>query len=138
MKDFYDREIQIGDKCVFSDEHGILDSRPICELHSDDDCPEDDYVEITDYCETLTKKAKEIVDITAIEREVREQQFINSVKTLNVKPNDVVIASLILNQLNMVENQRIFEQLKKLFPNNEVGLMIGLDINTKNGSEITV
>ena len=138
MKDFYGREIQIGDKCVFFDEHSKLNSKPICELHSDDNCPEDDYVEITDYCETLTKKAKEIVDITAIEREVREQQFINSVKTLNVKPNDVVIASLIPNQLNMVENQRIFEQLKKLFPNNEVGLMIGLDINIKNGSEINV
>jgi len=138
MKDFYDREIQIGDKCVFSDEHGILDSRPICELHSDDDCPEDAYVEIADYHETLTKKAKEIVDITAIEREARNQQFLNFVKVLNVKPKDVVIASLIPNQLNMVENQRIFEQLKKLFPNNEVGLMIGLDINTKNGSEANV
>lgn len=31
-----------------------------------------------------------------------------------------------------------FEQLKKLFPNNEVGLMIGLDVSAKNGSEINV
>jgi hypothetical protein len=138
MKDFYGREIQIGDKCVFSDEHGRFDSRPIYELHSDDNCPEDDYVEIADYYETLTKKAKEIIDITAIEREARNQQFLNFVKVLNVKPNDVVIASLIPNQLNMVENQRIFEQLKKLFPNNEVGLMIGLDVSVKDGSEINV
>ena len=138
MKDFYGREIQIGDKCVFSDERGMLDSRPIYELHSDDNCSEDDYVEIANYHETLTKKAKEIVDITAIEREVREQQILNSVKALDVKPNDVVIASLIPNQLNMVENQRVLEPLKKLFPNNEVGLMIGLDVNTKNGSEINV
>ncbi len=138
MKDFYGREIQIGDKCVFSDDHGRLSSRPIRELHSDNDCPEDDYVEITDYHETLTKKAKEIVDITAIEREVREQQILNSVKALDVKPNDVVIASLIPDQLTMVECQRVFEQLKKLFPNNEVGLMIGLDVSVKDGSEINV
>ena len=138
MKDFYGREIQIGDKCVFSDERGMLDSRPIYELHSDDNCSEDDYVEIANYHETLTKRAKEIVDITAIEREVREQQILNSVKALDVKPNDVVIASLIPNQLTMVECQRVLEPLKKLFPNNEVGLMIGLDVNTKNGSEINV
>lgn len=138
MKDFYGREIQIGDICVFSNKHNKLDSRPIWELHFDDNCPEDDYVEIADYHETLTKKAKEIVDITALEREMREQQFLNSVKALDVKLNDVVIASLIPNQLNMAECQRVFEQLKKLFPNNEVGLMIGLDVNTKNGSEINV
>ena len=29
MKDFYNREIHIGDICVFTDKHGILDSRPI-------------------------------------------------------------------------------------------------------------
>lgn len=50
----------------------------------------------------------------------------------------IVIASLIPNQLTMVECQRVLELLKKLFPNNEVGLMIGLDVNTKNGSEINV
>ena len=80
----------------------------------------------------------QIGDITALEREMREQQFLNSVKALDVKPNDVVIVSLIPNQLNMVECQRVFEQLKKLFPNNEVGLMIGLDVSAKNGSEINV
>lgn len=113
MKDFYDREIQIGDKCVFSDEHGILDSRPICKLHSDDDCPEDDYVEIVDYYDTLTKKAKEIVDITALERKMREQQFINSVKALNVKSNDVVVVSLIEGQVTMKECANIFERWKE-------------------------
>lgn len=139
MKDFYGREIQVGDICVFSDKYGMLDSRPIWKLHSDDDCPENDYVEIAEYHEKiLIKKAKEIVDIDAIEREMCEQQILNSIKALDVKPNDVVIASLIPNQLTMVECQRVFEQLKKLFPNNEVGLMIGLDVNTKNGSEINV
>ena len=129
MKDFYNREIQIGDICVFSDKHGMLDSRPIWELHSDDNCPENDYVEIADYHETLTKKAKEIIDITAIEREVREQQFINSVKALEVKPNDMVIASLNREQVPEREWKSIFEQMKKMFPDNKVSLVVGLDVS---------
>lgn len=138
MKDLYDREIQIGDECVFTDKHGMLDSRPIWELHSDDDCSENDYVEIADYHETLTKKAKEIIDITAIEREIREQQFLNSVKALDVKPNDVVIASLIPNQMSMKKAESIFKQMMQIFPDNQVLLVMGLDVNTKNGSEINV
>lgn len=130
MKDFYEREIQVGDICAFWNGN-YLDSRPIWGY-------EGDSVEIADYHTTLTKKAKEVIDITAIERQIRSETFLNSVKALDVKPNDVVIASLIPNQLNMAECQRVFEQLKKLFPNNEVGLMIGLDVNTKNGSEINV
>ena len=129
MKDFYNREIHIGDICVFTDKHGILDSRPIQGLRSDNDCPENDYVEIADYHETLTKKAKEIVDITAIEREVREQQFLNSVKTLDVKPNDVVVVSLIEGQVPMKECENIFERMKKMFPDNKVSLVVGLDIS---------
>lgn len=129
MKDFYNREIQIGDKCVFSDKHGILDSRPIWELHSDDDCPENGYVEIADYHETLTKKAKEIIDITAIEREIREQQILNSVKALDVKPNDVVIASLNPKQIPESEVKSIFEDMKKMFPDNKILLVVGLDVS---------
>lgn len=135
MKDLYDREIQIGDICVFSDKHGRLDSRPIWELYSDDDCPENDYVEIADYHETLTKKAKEIIDITAIEREVREQQFINSVKALDIKPNDRVIASLNPNQMPMGEAESIFNQMKKMFPDNKVSLVVGLDVAIEKGEE---
>lgn len=129
MKDFYGRKIQVGDICVFSDKHGRLDSRPIWELHSDDDCPENDYVEIADYHETLTKKAKEIIDITAIEREGREQQFINSVKALDVKPNDTVVASLIKGQVPARECKSIFDQMKKVFPDNRVLLVMGLDVS---------
>lgn len=138
MKDFYNREIQIGDKCVFSDKHGILDSRPIWGLHSDDDYPENDYVEIADYHETLTKKAKEIIDITAIEREIREQQFINSLKALDVKPNDTVIASLIESQVPMNECKSVFDQMKKAFPDNKVLLVVGLDASIENGGKINV
>lgn len=135
MKDLYDREIHIGDICIFSDKHGRLDSRPIWELHSDDDCPENDYVEIADYHETLTKKAKEIIDITAIEREVREQQFINSVKTLDVKPNDVVIASVIPNQTSAKKAESIFNLMRKMFPDNQVSLVGGVDVTIEKGEE---
>lgn len=129
MKDLYDREIQIGDECVFTDKHGMLDSRPIWEPHSDDDCSENDYVEIADYHETLTKKAKEIIDITAIEREIREQQILNSVKALDVKPNDVVIASLNPKQIPESEVKSIFEDMKKMFPDNKILLVVGLDVS---------
>jgi hypothetical protein len=135
MKDLHDREILVGDRCVFSDKHGRLDSRPIRELHSDDDCPENDYVEIADYHETLTKKAKEIIDITAIEREVREQQFINSVKALDIKPNDRIIASLNPNQVPMEEAKNIFNQMKKMFPDNKVSLVVGVDVTIEKGEE---
>ena len=140
MKDFYGREIQIGDRCIFSDKYGILNSRPICELHFEDDCPylTDDYVEIADYHETLTKKAKEIVDITAIEREVRGQQILNSVKALDVKPNDVIVVSLIEGQVPMSECKSIFNQMKKMFPNNNVSLVVGLDVSVENRSEANV
>lgn len=135
MKDFYNREIQIGDKCILL-LYDELEQVTVLDI--------DDYqggrVEVCTNRETkfIINSPNRIVDITAIRKEVQEQQFLNSVKALDVKPNDVVIASLIPNQLNMVECQRVFEQLKKLFPNNKVGLMIGLDINTKNGSEINV
>lgn len=138
MKDFYNREIHIGDICVFTDEHGILDSRPIWELRSDDDCPENDYVEIADYHETLTKKAKEIIDITAIEREIHEQQILNSVKALDVKPNDTVVVSLNPKQIPESEAQSIFEDMKKMFPDNKILLVVGLDVSIENGSEINV
>lgn len=131
MKDLYDREILVGDRCIFSDKHGRLDSRPIWELHSDDNCPENDYVEIADYHETLNRKAKEIIDITAIEREIREQQILNSVKALDVKPNDVVIASLNPKQMPESEAKSIFDQMKKMFPNNKVSLVVGLDVSIK-------
>ena len=127
MKDCFNRQIQIGDICVF-EYNGHLDSRPVWGF-------EDDYVEIADYHETLIRKAKDIVDITAIEREVREQQFLNSVKALDVKPNDTIVASLIPNQIPMGECENVFEQIKKAFPDNKVTLVMGLDVNIENGSE---
>lgn len=130
MKDFYEREIQIGDICAFWNGN-YLDSRPIWGY-------EGDSVEIADYHTTLIKKAKEVIDITAIERQIRSETVLNSVKTLDVKPNDVVIASLIKGQVPMNECANIFKQMKKMFPDNKVSLVIGLDVSIENGSEINV
>lgn len=130
MKDFYEREIQVGDICAFWNGN-YLDSRPIWGY-------EGDSVEIADYHTTLTKKAKEVIDITAIERQMRSETFLNSVKALDVKPNDVVIASAIKGQVPMNECASIFEQMKKMFPDNKVSLVVGLDVSIENGSEINV
>lgn len=133
MKDFYGRKIQIGDRCIrYTGQLGGLEE--VIVLGEDKKG-----IKILNFMnkEVYTQGHK-LFDISAHERKIQEEKIFNSIKALDVKPNDVVIASLIPNQLTMVECQRVFEQLKKLFPNNEVGLMIGLDVNTKNGSEINV
>lgn len=91
MKDLYDREIQIGDKCVFYCHYvnGFVNAEILGENNDGDKI--DVY---TQYFDEESLSSKRIIDITAIEREVREQQFINSVKALDIKPNDRVIVSL--------------------------------------------
>jgi len=130
MKDFYGREIQIGDRCIrYTGQLGGLEE--VIVLGEDKRG-----IKILNFMDKeVYTQGHKLFDFSAYERKIQEEKIFNSVKALDVKPNDVVIASLIPNQLNMVECQRVFEQLKKLFPNNKVGLMIGLDINTKNGSE---
>jgi len=130
MKDFYGREIQIGDRCIrYTGQLGELEE--VIVLGEDKRG-----IKILNFMDKeVYTQGHKLFDFSAYERKIQEEKIFNSVKALDVKPNDVVIASLIPNQLNMVECQRVFEQLKKLFPNNKVGLMIGLDINTKNGSE---
>lgn len=130
MKDFYEREIQVGDICAFWN-GDYLDSRPVWRY-------EGDSVEIADYHKTLIKKAKEVIDITAIERQMRSETLLNSVKALDVKPNDVVIVSAIKGQVPMNECASTFKQMKKMFPDNKVSLVIGLDVSVENGSEINV
>lgn len=124
MKDFYEREIQVGDICAFWNGN-YLDSRPIWGY-------EGDSVEIADYHTTLTKKAKEVIDITAIERQMRSETFLDSIKTLDVKPSDTVVASLNPNRVSPSKAESIFDQLKKAFPNNEVLLTIGADVGIKD------
>ena len=123
MTDLYGREIQISDICIFED-RGQLDSRPIWGF-------KDDCVEIADYHKELIKKAKNVVDITAIERETRKQHFINSVKALDVKPNDTVIASIVPEQITYDEAQSLFDSLKEIFPDNKVTVVMGLNISTE-------
>lgn len=92
MKDFYGREIQIGDKCVFYCHYvnGFVNAEILGENNGGDKI--DVY---TQYFDEKSLSPKRIIDITAIEREVREKQVINSVKTLDVKSNDTVVVSLI-------------------------------------------
>ena len=132
MKDLYDREIQIGDKCVFYCHYvnGFVNAEILGENNDGDKI--DVY---TQYFDEKSLSPKRIIDITAIEREVREQQFINSVKALDIKPNDRVIASLNPNQMPMGEAKSIFNQMKKMFPDNKVSLVVGLDVSVENGSE---
>lgn len=128
MKDFYGREIQIGDKCIFYCHYvnGFVNTEILGENNDGDKI--DVY---TQYFDEKSLYPKRIIDITAIEREIREQQILNSVKALDVKPNDVVIASLIEGQVPMEECANIFDQMKKMFPNNKVSLVVGLDVNIK-------
>lgn len=120
MKDFYEREIQIGDICAFWNGN-YLDSRRIWGC-------EGDSVEISDYHKTLIKKAKEVIDITAIERQMRSETFFNSVKALDVKPNSTVVASIIPNQISYTEAAKMFDGLKAMFPSNEVSMVMGVDV----------
>lgn len=124
MKDFYEREIQVGDICTFWNGN-YLDSRPIWGY-------EGDSVEIADYHTTLIKKAKEVIDITAIERQIRSETFINSVKALDVKPDSTVVASIIPNQISYTEAAKMFDGLKAMFPNNEVSMVMGVDVAVEN------
>lgn len=135
MKDLYGTEIQIGDKCVLL----LYDElRHVTVLDVDD--YQGGRVEVCTSTGTkfIINSSNRIVDITAIERKVHEQQILNSVKALDVKPNDVVVVSLIEGQVPMKECESIFDQMKKMFPDNQVSLVVGLDVNVKNGSEANV
>lgn len=132
MKDCFNREIQIGDICVRSSGYSNhLESLVVAEIN------EKGVVLKNSSSGWIGRPMNGLylVDITAIEREVREQQFLNSVKALDVKPNDTIVASLIPNQIPMGECENVFEQIKKTFPDNKVTLVMGLDVNIENGSE---
>ena len=124
MKDFYEREIQVGDICAFWDGNH-LDSRRIWGC-------EGDSVIISDYHKTLIKKAKEVIDITAIERQIHSETFLNSIKALDVKPDSTVVASIIPNQISYTEAAKMFDGLKAMFPSNEVSMVMGVDITVEN------
>lgn len=124
MKDYFGREIKISDMCAFED-NGHLDVRPIWGF-------EDDCVEIADYHKTLTKKAKEVIDITAIERDVQKQQILNSVKALDIKPNSTVVVSLMPNQISVSDAYEMLDNLKAMYPDNEIQIATGLDVSVED------
>lgn len=133
MKDFCDREIQIGDRCIrYTGQLGGLEE--VIVLGEDKRG-----IKILNFMDKeVYTQGHKLFDISAHERKIQEEKIFNSIKALDVKPNDVVIASLIPNQMSMKKAESIFKQMMQIFPDNQVLLVMGLDVNTKNGSEINV
>lgn len=127
MKDFYEREIQVGDRCVrYTGQLGRLEE--VIVLGEDNKG-----IKILNFMdkEVYTQGYK-LFDFSAFERQIRSEIFINSVKALDVKPSDTVVASLIKGQVPMDECASIFKQMKKMFPDNKVSLVIGLDVTVED------
>jgi len=130
MKDFFGKEIQIGDRCIrYNGSIGGLEE--VIVLGEDNKG-----LKILNYLDKevyTTRTEHKLLNLSAFERQIRSETFINSIKALDVKPNDVVIASLIPNQLPIGAEKSIFgHQLKKAFPNNNVLLTIGVDVGIKD------
>lgn len=133
MKDLYGREIQIGDRCIrYSGWTSTLEE--VIALGED----EKGIKIINSLDKEVYTTGEKLFDFDALERQIREETFINSVKVLDVKPNDTVVVSLIKGQVPMDECKSIFDQMKKMFPYNKVSLVVGLDVSIENGSEINV
>lgn len=133
MKDLYDREIQIGDRCIrYSGWTSTLEE--VIVLGED----EKGIKILNSFDKEMYTTGEKLFDFDALERQIREEVFINSVKALNVKLDDTVVVSLIKGQVPMNECKSIFDQMKKMFPNNKVSLVVGLDVSIENGSETNV
>jgi len=130
MKDFYGREIQIGDRCIrYTGQLGGLEE--VIVLGEDKKG-----IKILNFMnkEVYTQGHK-LFDISAHERKIQEEKIFNSIKALDVKPNDVVVVSLIEGQVPMEECANVFERMKKMFPDNKVSLVVGLDVTIKKGED---
>lgn len=124
MKDLYDREIRIGDRCIrYSGWTSTLEE--VIVLGED----EKGIKILNSFDKEVYATGEKLFDFDALERQIREETFINSVKALDVKPNDRVIASLNPNQMPMREARNIFNLMKKMFPDNKVSLVMGLDVS---------
>lgn len=108
MKDFFEQKIQIGDRCIrYTGQLGGLEE--VIVLGEDKKG-----IKILNFMDKeVYTQGHKLFDFSAYERKIQEEKIFNSIKALDVKPNDVVIASLIPNQLNMVECQRVFETTEK-------------------------
>lgn len=129
MKDFFGKEIQIGDRCIrYNGSIGGLEE--VVVLGEDNKG-----LKILNYLDKevyTTRTEHRLFNLSAFERQIRSESFINSIKALDVKPNDVVIASLIKGQVSMRECESIFSLMKKMFPDNQVSLVMGLDITIED------
>lgn len=127
MKDFYEREIQVGDRCVrYTGQLGRLEE--VIVLGEDNKG-----IKILNFMDKeVYTQGHKLFDFSAFERQIRSETFINSVKALDVKPSDTVVASLIKGQVPMNECASIFKQMKKMFPDNKVSLVIGLDVTVED------
>lgn len=127
MKDFYEREIQIGDRCVrYTGQLGGLEE--VIVLGEDNKG-----IKILNYMDKeVYTQGHKLFDFSAFERQIRSETFINSVKALDVKPNSTVVASIIPNQISYTEAAKMFDGLKAMFPSNEVSMVMGVDVTVEN------
>lgn len=129
MIDFYGNEIRIGDKCILL---RLNQLEQVTALDIDD--YQGGRVEVCTSGGTtlIISSSDSLIDITAIKEEVRKQQFLNSVKALDVKPDSTVVASIIPNQISYTEAAKMFDGLKAMFPSNEVSMVMGVDVTVEN------
>lgn len=129
MKDFFGKEIQIGDRCIrYNGSIGGLEE--VIVLGEDNKG-----LKILNYLNKevyATGTEHKLFNLSAFERQICSETFINSVKALDVKPDSTVVASIIPNQLPMDDTESMYKQLKKAFPNNNVILVMGLDVTIEN------
>lgn len=129
MKDFFGKEIQIGDRCIrYNGSIGGLEE--VIVLGEDNKG-----LKILNYLDkevyTIGTEHK-LFNLSAFERQIHSETFINSIKALDVKPDSTVVASFIPNQISMNNAESMYKQLKKTFPNNNVALVVGLDITIED------
>ena len=129
MTDFYGNEIQIGDECIrYSGWTSFLEKTTVLGIER-----EDKILILNSFEKEVYTSDKKLIDITAMERKLYSERIINSVKTLDIKDDDTLVVSLIPNQLSLNESQTVFDQMKKVFPNNKVLVTIGLEVNIEDG-----
>lgn len=129
MKDFFGKEIHIGDRCIrYNGSIGGLEE--VIVLGEDNKG-----LKILNYLDKevyTTGTEHKLFNLSAFERQIHSETFINSIKALDVKPDSTVVASFVPYQLSMDNAEDVYKQLKKTFPNNNVVLVIGLDITIED------
>lgn len=134
MKDFYNRDVQVADKCILL-LYSRIDEVTVLDIHDDWIKVINSLDEVEFYLVIKSALTKNIIDISALEREIHAKKLINSVKALNIKPEDTIVASLIPNQLHCGDAEELLNELQKMFPDNKVGLILGADLSSQPGDD---